>query len=99
MTALGNGEFGRPGRGAHTFHIDLPEGIKSQAFLEGVVIAGVGMKPRALTGNERGMGYLVVKGALCTGEPSKIGVVAKDHGVVAALCHQAAQTRQAAFGR
>ena len=93
--AGGAGALGGPGGGAHDFFIDDPGGVGAQALAEGVGVAGVRVEPLAVGRHEGGVGDLVVKGALRPGEPAQVGVVAQDHGVVAALRHEGAQALDA----
>ena len=82
---------GRPLGMPHHVLVDVPDRVPAQALAEGVEVAGVGVQPLALGRDEGRVRGLVVEGALGPGEPAQVGIVAQDHGIVAAVCHKAAQ--------
>ena len=81
----------RPPRGGDDVHVELPGGVRAKAVLEGAKVARVGVEPETVGGHEGGVGDLVVKGTLGSGEPAKVGVVAKDYRVIAPLGHKRAE--------
>ena len=81
----------RPPGGGHEVHVELPGGVCPKAALEGAKVAGIGVEPKPIGGHESGVGHLVVKGALGTREPAQVGIVAKNHRVVAPLGHERAE--------
>ena len=77
--------------GAHDGLVELPGGVVAQTLAEGVVVARVGVEQLARRRDDHRVGHLVVERALAAREPAQVGVVAKDHGVIAALLHDVAE--------
>ena len=69
-SALGGEARGRPRGRRRDLHVEGPGAVCAQALDEGVVVAGVGVEPLAGRGDHRGVGDLVVEGALSAGEPA-----------------------------
>ena len=82
---------GGPGLGVDDVLVDLPGRVGTHAREEGVVVARVGVQPQPVRGDKGGVRDLVVKGALGAGEPTQVGVVPQDRGIVAPLGHERAQ--------
>ena len=89
------GTSGGPSGGGRHVLVNPPGGVGAEALTESVEVARVGVEPLTLGGDEGSVGDLVVKGALGSGEPAKVGVVAQDHGVVASVGHELAETGDA----
>ena len=92
--------LGNPTRDGDGFHVDGPRSALPHALDEAVEVTRVGVEQKLVVRDDRGVGVLVreVKDPCRSGEPAEIGLVANNYGVVAALLHEFAQTRDAPGG-
>ena len=94
-TALvGRNLAGDPAGDGALVHVVDPGAASGRVLLKAVEIARVGVEQALIGRNKRGVRELegVVEDALHAREPTEVGLVAHDYGVVAALGHQGTDT-------
>ena len=96
----GAGVLGNPAGHVDLVHIELPGATGGHVLLERVEVARVGVQEALVGRDERHVRVLagVVEDAHGAGEPTQVGLVAHDYGVVAALGHEGAQAGDAPSG-
>ena len=96
----GAGVLGNPAGHVDLVHIEFPGATGRHVLLEGVEVARVGVQEALVGRDERHVRVLagVVEDAHGAGEPTQVGLVAHDHGIVAALSHEGAQAGDAPSG-